>query len=820
MEVGRLKRRNVTRVISGGVDMQTSLRYDEPSYSLKSLKRALPGNLHYAALPEQKPLHRALRKWLGNVKPRGDPVDGWGDLTEEEMRRVRFRWENRGPYSSLGHRWKGLNLLYTLLEKKTKRAMLSVLRPRICTRFMSGSVDVFIAWLKELGTIAKRWGPMWRPDWALFVNLETLGGYQQKAEEQLVDQVVDWVGKGKVFGAHIAWDRYVREFFKRRDNVISQDAFPPVREFFRDWANWANSGSSDGPRPDASWTEDGQHVRKQVRKNKWASAAALSTDELLQLRREGPVTEYKALAKRETGKVRAVISAGLKSYLRQVYIADVLERGYTSIYSPLLESASSKFSDTYIEDWPSCIRFPLDQSAFDNHKSRAAMLAVARGMQRMMEEDGWPEYIVREWQPFLEDLEAKADVNAFGEKIEWKKGLLSGWRFTSLMGTVLNFCETRWALDVTEAVYPGLRWRAKFMGDDVQLCVNIVEAGLMVMDLLNAAGDEINATKQFISESRDEFLRRVLTRKDNRGYPARAVNVILWRNPIKKEPVRGLERLEEVIEGWSVLFGRILGWVGMDAAAGVNLMMKDLRGASKFGSTEIRRLMGTPRSVGGLGVYVGWGKWSAYSKGKKEYKYELEGAMAGVAEMEETWVGLGVEEGTVRSVANEYLKKVLEPPVGVPTHVEPGELEYPKSSRLTWVAVSMDDTFRIASPQWREDVPQTWRAEVVTLTDFEVVRSWLTDESRLVFDDLRSRWRKSLVYEWLNGRLGPTSPRMLGIATDYIAQIAKKHWPSALRWLYHRKATILDLRSAQADVEMKTRVVVERRWFSHTRWWT
>ena len=341
--------------------------------------------------------------------------------------------------------------------------------------------------------------------------------------------------------------------------------------------------------------------------------------------------------------------------------------------------------------------------------------------------------------------------------MRWQKGLLSGWRLTALYGTLLNAAETLEALDRESQ---GERWTAVFQGDDVRLVTSYVDTAVRVAGRMNALGDDINLSKSFLSNTRDEFLRKVWRHNVVSGYPARAINSLLWRNPIVREAPQGMLRFEDLSEGWSVLHGRLESWNLLDSAALLRLWVSDVSGANNIGPGEVLDLMRTPRALGGLGAldYVG-GRLLSYSVGKRVPRAHWSKLYPGVRSGVDRWRTYGVEGDWLVKSISEYWLSSVEMPSGVKYDTVAGELENSTAPRLRKTNYSFRTLSDRPHVTWRDGVPLAGREAVIARTK---VSDWWTFLEPSGWGLIRRLstigWRKSLLIELALGQLSGSNP--------------------------------------------------------------
>lgn len=90
------------------------------------------------------------------------------------------------------------------------------------------------------------------------------------------------------------------------------------------------------------------------------------------------------------------------------------------------------------------------------------------------------------------------------------RGLLSGWRCTTWINSLLNVIYNRIAMDNLDKVNNKGKKLIKQMktgGDDISNVVQSYSAGLKLWDVMTKMGLELKPIKQFISNYRAEFFR-------------------------------------------------------------------------------------------------------------------------------------------------------------------------------------------------------------------------------------------------------------------------------------------------------------------------
>jgi hypothetical protein len=473
--------------------------------------------------------------------------------------------------------------------------------------------DSFVAVLKGISDYSKKFGSIFSDDWKFFVNLETLGGFLPSvAIEDFRSDIEDWVtgdvvhksfdGKDwteKCFLDDLATG--MREFFDRSMvNVISADRnHVSLDEFCADPSLWAGSGSSQ-VKTDVAIRIGGEELK--IRKNKWKTAAGLTSADVRSLVLDRTPQLNKAIQKRERGKVRAVINADDSTYLQMTYISLWLEKAMQGSNLSTLYMSREQVVDMWLSLSKTLgrnVRVPLDQSHFDWQQNKDMIAAFMDTVESLVS----TALHSKDMLLVLDALRAKlarGNVQLGNDLIAISKGVMSGWRWTALMDTVFNYGEFHCAKQLCTRLGIPIRVESLIaQGDDDQVSVHSKHEALALVGAYAAMNFEINASKFFIAKDRDEYLRQVVVKGEVSGYPARGIGSIFWRNPVSRDPPAGLLRAREQITTWNTLIGR-----GCVAERVLRFMRMDICNANGLSGTQYEALLLTPASAGGLGLGI------------------------------------------------------------------------------------------------------------------------------------------------------------------------------------------------------------------------
>jgi hypothetical protein len=254
---------------------------------------------------------------------------------------------------------------------------------------------------------------------------------------------------------------------------------------------------------------------------------------------------------------------------------------------------------------------PGDYSEFDHRVSLKMIEIVTRCLKEWLTRVGieWDEVDEGIWDEIIYRFNNSCCVlEVSGQKttIHCERGVLSGWRWTALLDTAINYgiyyivkTQLGLALDLPEGEGIFQDDSCCFQGDDAKLKLLRPRLAPLIIGFVNSMGFLMHPAKTWASTNRDEFLRLVFQPDGIRGYPARTVRPIFVANPNNEPPPPGISRLRVLASNW-VKLARRLG-LGRDGI--FDFMLRDLVKSSKQLSRKtIIEWLETPSSLGGFGL--------------------------------------------------------------------------------------------------------------------------------------------------------------------------------------------------------------------------
>lgn len=472
-----------------------------------------------------------------------------GRKNVDKLRRYKVTPASWWPLSPSNPGYSSLYIYYLALKStgqiNTYRDLVKILSSiqskwRLCEKKGLNSEcegDFFRTALKKLSSYCYvktfEVGPQYMP----FVHLHQLLGAAPYELSSILKDVSLWVddkidGKPKQLNDHF--------FDKTLDEVFLSWGPKKTKSLgFKDWCNdflrWGTSGGA--PRTD---------IEGKRHRTKWAFAYGNSTSngrlkesyDLYALAKSMGEKGTIAL-KEEPAKTREVIATSMPSYLRQGYL--LWRNGNPDIPSP----ATNPYYLTEFElencSWYGCI----DGERFDH---TIPISAVEKLLIRLGEVDDECRAIAREEIESIKNLTLEWDSYSW----KYKGGLLSGWRITSILGTLVSIAAAKFI----QSLYPHVLLKYGAMGDDLVLYTsgrNLTRRELVYG--YNQFGLRSNENKT-VSGPVGEFLRKVRCKGGSFGFPALGLKSIVYASPWVSTYT--YERELEVANSWLTLLSRLL----------------------------------------------------------------------------------------------------------------------------------------------------------------------------------------------------------------------------------------------------------------------
>lgn len=529
-------------------------------------------------------------------------------LATEEKKRQRYK-KHKNYYPEIGPRWGLFFSVYldSLPDILSKQLLLILIELSV---FKFTSDSALRKFLTEVTTFSKKHlasaqSPF--PDKVecrYLINLENGGGYALITESKIEDSVRTWVSKKEFpLWYEDLFDDAIEELFHRGfllDNPVEEKDLPDIDQFLieRSWST--PGGSSDTHHLHVNI--DGKSHKMQ--KTKMTTAVTVSDDDIIALAYSEIKQSNKVVEKREQTKVRAAISSDLPTYLKMVVCNNFISTIFKNSPSSLLFMSSNDQVSKWIE-WCKIVgvNFPFDQSGFDQHVAKWMILKWISKFQSLLDLKCKSMTHYAGYKEMFRLLYYALDGGTIryektGLTIVVEGGLMSGWYLTALLDTIINMTQFMcWVLFVERVEHDNVPLNdSSFFGDDIRLVFTHEKWCVSFYNFMENLRYGVNPKKIFISKYNNEFLRKITNTKGIFAYPARAINSVLWRNPVNPEPPKNPTRAFEIMTNWAVVLSRSGNRRNVE-----RMMLKDISGALNIKSFDVARLLITPKTFGGLG---------------------------------------------------------------------------------------------------------------------------------------------------------------------------------------------------------------------------
>lgn len=746
-------------------------------------------------------------------------------LSKDERARQRFLYNNTDLVEYFGPRFgQGLALLLRTVETSHGALVREwVIDPIVAAGPRAFKSEAALRrMLKRVGSLAKVHGDA-VPGWKGLVGLEVLGGYvAAPPADDFLDDVVQWVsGPGPDVHAVPGWFGAYRRAAAQFVRGVRPGSPPLSFSEYIAQMDWCRPGSSDVP-SDVQVVVDGEIVS--VRDTKDLLGFALTHEEIMRIALDPQPKPARAMVKREAGKARAVLVSDLSLYLKMAWLSTYLEPAMrriegTSLFFDASDQAAMWERLGRDSRDSSLWKLPLDQSKFD-HNITLEMIEVVFDVMSTMVVGDEAERVLAQVRHALVVAPSVVVVGSHTVRIE--KGVLSGWRWTALLDTWINFSQCYGSLLWLESIGIPVDLNKEGLfcqGDDVRYCHPNPGVCVALCEVMRRVGFDINPSKTWLSPTRDEFLRQVAVDGLVCGYAARAITSIQWRNPIRIEPRDPVGLVGMTVNQWLVLCSRGCPPARVRALATSQVV----RLARRFGvdpqhltsyitaPASIRGAVGCPAELlGPRGVVAGGVVAKSYPifRYREVMKHVVMRGLRGLRVMAEGVASrFGVSE--VVEVITSHAAKVVQP------HTEAALVDREASGGvIEWVdrpAIAVPPSPpAYATPPVRAAVDKggypLWAAQaaLVCLANqrrYDDVDAHLVGSSREYSRSIRVTHGKRTWLEWITGALSVPIKTWVGWSPAYIGARFKQ---TANRYLRRCLASARPFRGKYRDALVET----------------
>ena len=472
--------------------------------------------------------------------------------------------------------------------------------------------------MKELTAMAKTGQERFRDDWKYFVDLDQMCGFNISGEkmsdvEKVEEKIRHW-GEDKVADRNLVVKDYDKKLLKEMKTLVNESTpnmkyYPKLSEWLENPENWVTSGSSQGVYTEVRSPEGNIVKSANV---KAAIATELEKERVQEILCDPTVIlPAKVAIKVELGgRNRLIVGMDWVMNARLGYVLDWFARNIVDVeYTPVYNRVDEKLKWLIRRcgETQTMISLPIDDSDYDQEISRGEMDAFIESIDyaiRLMSPKNCTQDLLLMWR-LAKDQLWETPVE-YGDKVilkRWAKGMPSGIKYTNLGDTFINVARQRLvAGEMKEKM--NLKVDIKRMrgfGDDADQQHKNWLTLLVMLCAFEDLGYKPHKAKNFASLKCTEWLRKIISKEGEVGYPGRSISKLIFRDPMSAITILSRNELNSMAEQFSVTFGR------MDnnevvIKEFVNEVHDRLRYRGFDVTKEVvKNLITTPRSIGGLG---------------------------------------------------------------------------------------------------------------------------------------------------------------------------------------------------------------------------
>lgn len=529
----------------------------------------------------------------------------------KKLRRFRV-WKHTGTCAGCGigrgMYEEGVHTLCCMVEDNVAKAVRMEWERVLCIAGDMSAGELFTYFKKRTGKL-KMGGTYIHGCWREFTYWETFSGYKPPVPMgDMIGEARDWLMTRRRLGGYLGEENYAQLVYEETKDFLKKewrrvDDVPSINEWVEE-CTWMRGRS--GNQLATEVIIDGR--RRRTRRMKSVMSAFLADADVAHQLVTSGVEEMHIMQKSEGGKVRAVVKTGNAVNRQMDYISTAFDDGLIGSKASTLWAAGSGGEEI---DWDLLhavedkrkLKVPLDQSSFDQHQSKPTIWAVLVAVGETLEEAYGEEHdVMKVWRAMWGSIFCRpVNIMLEGKVVgHWENGVPSGWRWTSVLDTLLNLASfkiiTRLAEQTIGRPIPVGNHYAQ--GDDVVFSTNDLGAVEAVVALYGEVGYQVHPEKTFVSRQRAEFLRKSYEVGRIVGYISRGILSIRFRNPIISTPVVAEERLYSRLSTWQLCVLR-----GADVGRVMSLFLDDAEqlGVKRVDAADFAL---TPNSFGGGGVPV------------------------------------------------------------------------------------------------------------------------------------------------------------------------------------------------------------------------
>jgi hypothetical protein len=460
-------------------------------------------------------------------------------------------------------------------------------------------------------------------------------------------------------------------------------------------------------------------------------------------------------------KHRLIVASGLGTYILMAWTAEFTENVFRHSETCTLFMTGAglrqfweKMATVTETNW---WQVPIDQAAFDHEPGFIEIVCVLLVPIHLARRCA-PSWFVRSMLKVTLAIISSVihgTVEVRKTVIAWVKGILSGWRWTSLLDSMVNWAQVLGFGELAELLtgVVGCLYFWVVQGDDAHATWKSLSTATVWILCYYLAGFGINVKKFFVTnEHRTEFLRMNVEPGVVIGYPGRSISSLFAPKPWEEDPV-GAARIEEIVDRWMLILRRY-------RSSDLSWMLDDIVGASSLKREDVEELLHVPISMGGLGLQP------LTTVGKAMAVREIPRGLHGVpvhAGIDHLAHAYGITGTALNDAARRAIGTVIQPPRDLRSDVEIRvyDVEFSRKGRGKGSGVGGWPLTLPVDPQLSSTWVGLFRQLAVEVGDVGFVISTAPKEWRSPARDLYDRASRGLWNGWVLGDLESAGVRSL-----------------------------------------------------------
>nr|DAZ87919.1 TPA_asm: RNA-dependent RNA polymerase [Phamor tricladivirus] len=694
------------------------------------------------------------------------------------------------------------SLMYRCLKPDDRRAWLDV----VLSTHLLCAVDLadYLLLTKRLTVLAKKGRDMFCPVWFGLVDLNTWSGYNvnTKLDDVIEEETIPWlVGDLEVKGCNAdLWGICQRAMMK--------ELFVPVEAAVVEKANQDNSSFSSWVGNPDNWVTKGASSMKgsivndvgetvKTKGNKANVALSLDVSGLMArvFACETEEIELHPAIKVELGNKNRVIircddylnigsSYGAKQCMKLLRNNDS-----SSLFLGLVGNYNKWVDIDGLIRQDNVLAYPYDAPSFDQRVTTDELRAYFEWKRWLLST-----FLIKHVADHVR-LAQISEAGYFNQymmvgnlKYRLGHGMMSGFSDTALGDTVISVSRNSVLLRCVDSLLlssGAFSFKPIGQGDDFLTISNNIVRFALHFNFVNMCGWGAHIEKNLICVRYCEFLRKYCTgEKYVRGYLSRKMGGLLFRDPLKRGGAFGISNVRERVGALNVLICR--GGFPSAVRSMIEDRMKHVikQDGSYLNRSESFALSRTPASLGGGGIWLDQTPFD----GNWYQQYEIRDDDVEVVSVEPTGIfasnvvygeQLIDEKFSTKSLRTQLNEQVVDKPV---VHNKVG---YRKIERVRCGSASIAQPvhrmpkFSALVPTWEceaqlmRSVAQDMVVKIVKDGNVKLLDNFLRAESANLIRMLDKRWRRSVLIEWVIGKVRPRSPIVIGFSSGEVSLIVQ-----------------------------------------------